>query len=85
MKELIEHYDKLIDENNDPVHDTKFLKDYMDRWDGERFIESLQLNKSKSVLEIGVGTGRLALKTAPLCEAFFGIDISSKTISSIIS
>ena len=81
MKEVIEHYDKLIDENNDPVHDPRLLRDYMDKWDGERFVESLQLNKSKSVLEIGVGTGRLALKTAPLCEEFFGIDISSKTIS----
>lgn len=80
MKDVIEHYDKLIDENNDPVHDTEPLRDYMDKWDGEKFIESMQLDKSKSVLEIGVGTGRLAIKVAPLCQRFIGIDISPKTI-----
>lgn len=32
------------------------------------------------MLEIGVGTGRLALRTAPLCGDFFEIDISPKTV-----
>ncbi len=41
----------------------------------------MQLNADKSVLEIGVGTGRLAVKTAPFCKEFYGIDISPKTIS----
>ena len=50
---------KLIDENNDPVHDSKPLKDYMDKWDGQSFIDKMELNKDKSVLEIGVGTGHL--------------------------
>jgi ubiquinone/menaquinone biosynthesis C-methylase UbiE len=81
MKEVIEHYNKLIDENNDPVRDSKPLKDYMDKWDGGRFIESMKLNKNKTVLEIGVGTGRLAMKVAPLCQLFLGIDISPKTIT----
>ena len=81
MNEVIEHYNKLIDENNDPVHDSKPLKDYMDKWDGERFIESMKLNKNKWALEIGVGTGRLAIKVSPLCQLFWGIDISPKTIS----
>ena len=36
---LIDHYDSLIDENNDPVHDPAPLKDYMNKWDGDRFIE----------------------------------------------
>ncbi len=40
----------------------------------------MELNKNKSVLEIGVGTGRLAVRVAPLCKEFFGIDISPKTI-----
>ena len=80
MKNVIEHYDKLIDENNDSVHDPKPLKDYMDKQDGQEFIESMQLDKSKSVLEIGVGTGRLAIKVAPSCNRFIGIDISPKTI-----
>ncbi|MBR2387852.1 MAG: class I SAM-dependent methyltransferase [Clostridia bacterium] len=80
MNEIIDHYDKLIDENNDPVNDPKPLKDYMDKWDGQRFIDSMLLDKDKSVLEIGVGTGRLAIKTAPLCKSLLGIDISRKTI-----
>jgi len=80
MKDVIEHYNKLIDENNDPARDPKPLKDYMNKWDGEKFIESMNLDKSKSVLEIGVGTGRLALNVAPFCKTFVGIDVSSKTI-----
>lgn len=75
-----EHYDSLIDENNDPVHDPEPLKAYMDKWDGQVFIDELRLSKEKSALEIGVGTGRLAVKTAPMCGKFTGIDISPKTI-----
>ncbi|MBR4942305.1 MAG: class I SAM-dependent methyltransferase [Clostridia bacterium] len=75
-----EHYDLLIDEDNDPVHDPKPLRDYMDKWDGPGFIEQMQLNCSKSVLEIGVGTGRLAVRVAPLCGDFWGIDLSPKTV-----
>ena len=80
MRDVIEHYNKLIDENNDPARDPKPLRDYMDKWDGDKFIESMQLDKSKSVLEIGIGTGRLAIKVAPNCKSLCGIDISEKTI-----
>ena len=52
----------------------------MDKWDGKAFLDALALDGTKSVLEIGVGTGRLALKVAPQCKEFFGIDISPKTI-----
>ena len=38
------------------------------------------LIKNKSVLEIGVGTGRLAVRVTPLCGDFYGVDISQKTI-----
>ncbi len=79
-KSVIHHYDLLIDENNDPVHDPKPLQDYMDKWDGQVFIDKMELNKDKSVLEIGVGTGRLAVRVAPLCGEFCGVDISPKTI-----
>lgn len=78
--DVIGHYDKLIDENNDPVFDPKPLQDYMNKWDGAAFIEQMQLNSCKSVLEIGVGTGRLAIRVAPLCKDFLGIDISPKTV-----
>ena len=78
--DVIIHYDTLIDEGNDPFRDPKPLKDYMDRWDGKLFLDCLSLNKNKTVLEIGVGTGRLAGRVAPLCKEFTGIDISEKTI-----
>ena len=79
--DVIRHYDLLIAENNDPVHDPKPLKDYMDKWDGQAFIDKMDLDKDKSVLEIGVGTGRLAVKTVILCKDYCGIDISPKTIN----
>ena len=79
-KDVINHYDLLVEENNDPVHDPKPLRDYMDKWDGQAFIDKMELDKNKSILEIGVGTGRLAVRVAPLCGKFCGIDISPKTI-----
>lgn len=80
MKNLIaKHYDALLSEGNDPVHDPEPLKAYMDKWDGQRFIDKMKLDKTKSVLEIGVGTGRLAVRVAPVCKHFTGIDISSET------
>ena len=79
--EVVLHYDNLIDENNDPVNDPQPLKEYMDKWDGQVFIDKMQLNAAKTVLEIGVGTGRIALKVAPLCKLFTGIDVSPKTIA----
>ena len=77
---VVRHYDLLVKENNDPVHDREPLKKYMDKWDGQEFIDEMELDKAKSVLEIGVGTGRLAVRTAPLCGKFSGIDISAKTV-----
>lgn len=77
---IAKHYDILINEGNDPVHDPEPLKAYMDKWDGQNFIDKMQISKDKTVLEIGVGTGRLAVRTAPLCREFYGIDISPETI-----
>ena len=77
---MIAHYDALIDENNDPVHDSDPLKEYMNKWDGEAFIDTMQLTFDKSVLEIGVGTGRLAMRVCDKCGSFMGIDVSQKTI-----
>lgn len=74
------HYDALIDENNDPVNDAVPLREYMSKWDGQAYIDEMQLSPQKDVLEIGVGTGRLAVKVAPLCGIFTGIDFSPKTI-----
>lgn len=74
------HYDMLIDEGNDPVYDAEPLKKHMNKWDGDIFIHSMQLTDDKTILEIGIGTGRLALKVAPKCKILYGIDISPKTI-----
>ncbi len=74
------HYDLLIEENNDPFHDPPELQAYMDRWDGPAFLDSMQLSCDKTVLEIGIGTGRIARKVAPRCLRLTGIDISPKTI-----
>ena len=78
--DVINHYDMLVEEGNDPVLDPPPLQEYMDKWDGKIFLDLLELNGQQSVLEIGCGTGRLALKTAPHSKEFFGIDISPKTI-----
>ena len=78
--EVVKHYDLLIDEGNDPTDDPPELREYMDTYDGKKFIESLELDKTKRVLEIGVGTGRLALQVADKCKEFTGIDVSPKTI-----
>lgn len=77
---VITHYDLLIDENNDPFRDPPELQEYMNGWDGEKFVEALELTKNKSVLEIGIGTGRLAVRVAPHCRKLTGIDISPKTV-----
>ena len=74
------HYDLLIEENNDPFHDPPALQEYMNQWDGALFLKSLNLTASKNVLEIGVGTGRIAVKVAPHCKRLVGVDISPKTI-----
>jgi len=80
MEETRTHYELLIDEGNDPFRDPMPLKTYMDRWDGEPFFRALALSGSESVLEIGVGTGRIASRILPHCASFTGIDLSPKTI-----
>ena len=77
---VIEHYDKLIDENNDPFHDPQPLRDYMSLWDGTPFLDAMALTGKDTVLEVGVGTGRIAAKILPGCLTFTGIDISPKTV-----
>ena len=75
------HYDLLIEENNDPFRDPPELRKYMETWDGQAFLDMMEPDQTKTVLEIGVGTGRLAEKTAGRCRHLTGIDISPKTIA----
>lgn len=81
VNEVARHYDLLVDEGNDPVLDPPELAAYMDGWDGPAFLRALRLNGTQDVLEIGVGTGRLAVQIAPKCRSFTGIDISEKSIN----
>jgi ubiquinone/menaquinone biosynthesis C-methylase UbiE len=76
---IIRYYDFLADAN-DPVEDTEPLISYMNKWDGQEFINELSLSPEKTVLEIGVGTGRLAVRVFDKCKIFYGIDISTKSI-----
>lgn len=78
--DVVKHYDTLIEEENDPYRDQLPLREYMEKWDGSKFIASMHLSGKEKVLEIGVGTGRVASKVIPLCCSFDGIDISPKTI-----
>ncbi|MBE5749627.1 MAG: class I SAM-dependent methyltransferase [Clostridiales bacterium] len=80
MDNISKHYDLLIENGNDPVLDCKELADYMDKWDGKEFINLLNLDVYKTVLEIGCGTGRIAKKIIKQCKKYVGIDISSKTV-----
>lgn len=76
-----EHYDLLIAEGNDPVLDPPELAAYMDGWDGEALMQALDLTPDCRVLEIGVGTGRLAIRVLKRgCGRFTGIDLSEPTI-----
>lgn len=75
------HYDRLIELGNDPVMDPPELKAYMDGWDGCALMDELRLTKAARVLEIGVGTGRLALRVLEKgCAQFTGMDLSEKTL-----
>ena len=74
------HYDLLAEEGNDPVTDPPCLRDYMDKWDGQTFFDALALTGKEDVLEIGVGTGRLAVRILPLCHSFCGMDLSEKSL-----
>ncbi len=77
----LEHYELLIDEGNDPCRDPENLKKYMERWDGENFFKSLKLDSDKKVLEVGIGTGRVADKVLKKgIKEFVGIDISTNTL-----
>lgn len=63
----------------------KFVKAYQD--EGKKEIPTI-LNffdfEGKRVLEVGAGTGRLALKFAPICSKLYALDKDGETINSLI-
>ena len=76
-----DHYDLLIQEDNAPDNGPPILQNYMDKWDGKLFIDALSLTSSSRVLEIGIGTERLAKKVFQNgCSHLTGIDISTAAI-----
>jgi len=83
----LEHYERMIREIDDPDHPVcdpfcaGFVKDWQSRWDALAFYEALGDVRDKDVLEIGVGTGRVAKNVLDLgCARLVGIDISPSTI-----
>lgn len=81
MVSAFEHYESLIDEGNDPAQDPPVGQAYMSQWDGPIFFDGLNGN-DKRILEIGIGTGRVAKSVLGLgCCFLTGIDISPKTLA----
>ena len=79
--DTLSHYEKLIEEGIDPFHDQGVLRDYMARWDGPLFFNALGDLSGKNVLEIGIGTGRVAREVLERgCKHLTGIDVSPGTI-----
>lgn len=76
-----EHYDRLA-ESGHGRNDPPVLQNYMARWDGPLFFEALGDLGGKSVLEVGVGCGRIARQVLTRgCRRLTGLDISQKTIA----
>jgi len=77
----LEHYEDMIDEGVGVCWDDPVMQGYMSRWDGPLFFETLGDMSRKDVLEIGVGTGRIARQVLGRgCRHLTGIDFSPKTI-----
>ena len=85
-----EHYDRMIDEIadpaqpmvTDPFHDTGWLRDWMAQADGAAFWAAVGDVRGKTLLEVGVGTGRVARKMLERgCARLVGIDVSAKTLA----
>jgi SAM-dependent methyltransferase len=75
-----EHYDRLAEMGND-LNDPPAALEYMARWDGPAFWKAIGETRGKDVLEIGIGTGRIARQLLQHgCRSLTGLDVSPKTI-----
>ncbi|MBI3945436.1 MAG: class I SAM-dependent methyltransferase [Armatimonadetes bacterium] len=86
----VEHYDLLAEEmagsNHpkvpDPFDDPPRLRRWMSQADGPEFFSALGDVRGKTVMEIGIGTGRVARKVLDLgCAWLVGLDPSPKTLA----
>ncbi len=84
------HYDRMIDEIDDPAQpmftdpffDKGQLRDWLEQSDGPAFWNAVGDVCGKTLLEVGVGTGRVAKKMLDRgCTRLVGIDASTKTIA----
>ena len=51
---------------------------------GPFLAEAAQLSGDESVLEVGIGTGRIALPLAPFVSSIYGADISLKMLQRLV-
>ena len=76
-----EHYDRLAEAGHGRS-DPPFLQEYMARWDGPLFHDTLGDLREADVLEAGVGIGRVARQVLERgCRLLTGVDISPKTLA----
>ena len=76
-----EHYDRLAEAAHGRDDSLK-MQDYMARWDGRLFHDALGDVTGKDVLEVGIGSGRVARQILNRgCRHLTGLDISPKTIA----
>jgi 2-polyprenyl-3-methyl-5-hydroxy-6-metoxy-1,4-benzoquinol methylase len=57
------------------------MDDYMARWDGPPFFDAIGNVAGKTVLDVGVGNGRIARIILDRgCSYFTGLDLSARTL-----
>ena len=76
-----EHYDRLAEAGHGRS-DPPFLQEYMARWDGPLFYDTLGDLRDADVLEVGVGIGRVARQILERgCRLLTGVDVSPRTLA----
>ena len=75
------HYDRLAEAGHGRS-DPPSLQEYMARWDGPQFYDTLGDLRDADVLEVGVGIGRVARQILERgCRLLTGVDISPGTLA----
>ena len=85
---VIEHYDLLIEEGNDPVLDPPILREYMDRWDGQLLIDLTKLTPARILVGyvvIGVLLGAIGIYQPLIDFAGAGASVPLSGFGSILA